>query len=151
FFAQAADSDLKPMRDGIFYDPEGTIGGLSFKERRPVYVPYPEPERFSSPVTKGFYDRGLKCLYAVPLTVHGRILGVMSVSSTNEDAFTVEDRELFVAISRQVGIAAANALAMRDLEALKDKLAQEKLYLEDEIRTEFNFDEIVGQSPTIRE
>jgi formate hydrogenlyase transcriptional activator len=150
FFAQAADSDLKPMSDNIFYDPEGTVGGLSFKTRQPVYVPRPEPERFSSPVTQKFYERGLKSLFAVPLDVHGRILGVMSISAAREDAFGKGDRELFQSIAHQVSIAAANALAVRDLEALKDKLAQEKLYLEDEIRTELNFDEIVGQGPALR-
>src|SRR5262249_6721515 len=45
---------------------------------------------------------------------------------------------------------AANSVAVRDLENLKNKLAQEKLYLEDEIRTEFNFDEIIGQSEALR-
>ena len=151
FFAQAADSELQPMSDGIFYDPEGTVGGLCFKTRQPVYAPRPDPEKFPSPVTKKFYERGMKTLYAVPLMVHGRILGVMSISCSREDALTADDRELFQSIGSQVAIAAANALAVRDLEALKDKLAQEKLYLEDEIRTEFNFEEIVGQSPTIRE
>ena len=36
------------------------------------------------------------------------------------------------------------------LQLLTDKLAQEKLYLEDEIRTEANFEEIVGQSTQLR-
>ena len=150
-FAQAADSDLRPMSDGTFYEPEGTISGLSFRTRTPVYVPRPEPDRFRSPVTLRFYERGLKSLFAVPLEVHGRLLGVMSISSAQNDAFSGPDRQLFQSIARQVSIAAANALAVRDLEALKNKLAQEKLYLEDEIRTELNFDEIVGQSPALRQ
>jgi formate hydrogenlyase transcriptional activator len=54
-------------------------------------------------------------------------------------------------ISKQVALAAANALAVRDLEELKEKLAKEKLYLESEIRTEFNFEEIIGQSAALRE
>ncbi|MBS1852242.1 MAG: sigma 54-interacting transcriptional regulator [Acidobacteria bacterium] len=151
FFAQAADSELRPMSDGIFYDPEGTVGGRSFKTGKPVYIPRLDPQEFSSPLTRSFWERGLRTLYSVPLTVHGRILGIMSISSLREDAFSPHDRELFQAIARQVAIATANALAVRDLEALKNRLAQEKLYLEDEIRTELNFDEIVGQSPALRE
>ena len=87
----------------------------------------------------------------MPITIHGRILGVMSISSVREDAFAKDDQELFQQIANHVAIAAANALAVRDLEKLKNKLAQEKLYLEDEIRNELNFDEIIGQSPALKQ
>src|SRR5262249_44704358 len=46
FIARAADSELKPMNDGILYDPEGTVGGLCFKTRQPVYAPLPDPEKY---------------------------------------------------------------------------------------------------------
>jgi formate hydrogenlyase transcriptional activator len=122
-----------------------------FKSGRPLYLPRPDYEAFPSPVTHGFYESGLKSLYSMPITIRGRNLGVMSISSVREDAFTGDDQELFQQIANQVAIAAANALAVRDLETLKDKLAQEKLYLEDEIRNELNFDEIIGQSPALRQ
>ena len=79
----------------------------------------------------------------------------MSISSKREDAFSGNDQEIFQRVASQVAIAAANAMAVRELEALKDKLAQEKLYLEDEIRTELNFDEIVevifGRRPDVED
>jgi len=50
----------------------------------------------------------------------------------------------------QVAIALENALAFKEIDALKDKLAVEKLYLEEEIRSEFNFEEIIGDSPVLR-
>ena len=150
-FSRAADSELEPMLEGIYYEPEGTVSGVTFKTGQPFYLPRPDTERFFSPVAQRFFERGLKTLYAVPVTVHGRMLGVLSVASSREDALTQDDRELFQEISKQVAIAAANALAVRDLEALKNKLAQEKLYLEDEIRSEFNFEEIIGQSPALRQ
>jgi formate hydrogenlyase transcriptional activator len=150
-FAQAVSSVLHPMQNGIYYAPEGTVSGLTFKTGRPVYVPRLDFESFPSPATQAFRDCGLKSLYAVPVTVHGRVLGVMSISSMREDAFTGADQELFQQVAKQVAIATANALAVRNLEALKEKLAQEKLYLEDEIRSEFNFEEIIGQSAALRQ
>src|SRR5262249_55912236 len=36
------------------------------------------------------------------------------------------------------------------IEKLKEKLTQEKVYLEEEIRTEHNFDEIIGESAALR-
>jgi len=150
-FAQAVSSVISPMPEGIYYDPEGTTSGLVFKSGEPLYLPRPDFESFSSPVTQGFYRSGLKSLYSMPIGIHGRKLGVMSISSVREDAFTKDDQELFQQIANQVAIAAANALSVRDLEALKNKLAQEKLYLEDEIRNELNFDEIIGQSPALKQ
>jgi formate hydrogenlyase transcriptional activator len=44
-----------------------------------------------------------------------------------------------------------NALAFRQIAELKDELAKEKSYLEDEIRSEYNFDEIVGESPALKQ
>src|SRR5258705_11498861 len=51
----------------------------------------------------------------------------------------------------QVAIAVENALAYREIAELKDRLAQEKLYLEEEIRTAADFEGIVGQSSALRQ
>ena len=58
--------------------------------------------------------------------------------------------DLLVQVAGQVAIAVENALAFQEIAELKNKLAQEKLYLEDEIRSEMNFDEIVGESSSLR-
>ena len=59
--------------------------------------------------------------------------------------------ELLTHVAGQIAIAVENALAYREISQLKDKLAQEKLYLEEEIRSEMNFDQIVGNSPALRQ
>ena len=150
-FARALDSDSQPIAEGIHYDPKDTVSGRAFETGLPFYLPRPDVVQFPSPVSKSFFDMGMKSLYAVPVAVHGRKLGTLTFASSQEDAWSKDDQELLQEITKQVSIAAANAIAMGELEALKNKLAQEKLYLEDEIRTEFNFDEIVGQSPALRE
>src|SRR5438093_1786315 len=53
-------------------------------------------------------------------------------------------------VTNQVALAVENALAFREIAELKDKLAQEKIYLEEEIRTDHNFEEIIGQDPALR-
>ena len=50
-----------------------------------------------------------------------------------------------------MAIAVENALAFREIAELKDKLAEEKFYLQDEIRIEHNFEEIVGESTTLKQ
>jgi formate hydrogenlyase transcriptional activator len=51
----------------------------------------------------------------------------------------------------QVAIAIENALAYREIAELKDKLAREKLYLEEEIRSTSDFEGIIGQSSALRQ
>ena len=78
------------------------------------------------------------------------MLGTLSVVSMQEDAFSQDDAELLTQIGAQVAIAVENALAFKQIAQLKDKLTKEKLYLQEEIQTEYNFQEIVGDSQTLR-
>jgi formate hydrogenlyase transcriptional activator len=78
------------------------------------------------------------------------VRGVLSVARLRKDSFTDQDVDFLLQIAGQVAIAIDNALAYRKISELSDKLEQEKLYLEDEIRSELNFEEIVGNSAVLR-
>ena len=93
---------------------------------------------------------GLKSSCVIPLVNRGRGLGSLSISRTSEISFTPDDVEFLTQASGQIAIAIENALAYREISELKDKLAQEKLYLEEEIRSEMNFENIVGNSPALK-
>jgi formate hydrogenlyase transcriptional activator len=86
----------------------------------------------------------------LPLVSRGRVLGVFGVVKYQDNAFAGGDIEFLTQIANQVAIAVENALAFGEIRELKDKLAQEKLYLEDEIRSEMNFAQIVGTSASLR-
>jgi len=91
---------------------------------------------------------GTVCI--LPLVSRGRVLGLFGVVKYQDNAFNSDDMEFLTQIGNQVAIAVENALAFGQIRELKDKLAQEKLYLEDEIRSEMNFAQIVGKSPSLR-
>src|SRR5262249_26197320 len=74
----------------------------------------------------------------------------MSFASQSVDAYGSEDRELMEHIARQVTIAVENALAFEKIRELRKRIEDEKVYLEEEIRTEYRFDELVGNSPALR-
>jgi len=95
-------------------------------------------------------EEAIKSACALPLISRNRTLGLLTLASRAENAFNPEDVDFLVRAAGQVAIAVENALAYREIAELKDKLAQEKLYLEDEIRSEMNFDEIVGKSAALR-
>jgi formate hydrogenlyase transcriptional activator len=93
---------------------------------------------------------GANSLCRVPLVSHERVLGVLSLGSVRENAFSDDDVEFLEQVGSQIAIAVENATAYREIAELKDKLVQEKVYLEDEIRSELNFEEIVGTSEGLR-
>ncbi len=95
-------------------------------------------------------EAGAKSICHLPLVGRKRVLGVLTLGSMREDAFSSDDVAFLSQVASQVAIAVDNALAYRQISDLKDRLAQEKLYLEDEIRSELNFEEIVGKSEALR-
>jgi formate hydrogenlyase transcriptional activator len=123
---------------------DGTPGGRAFTTRQPVINDGNQP---SHPLAK---RAGLKSGVVVPLISHDRALGTLGVGSLQENAFTEDDADLLNQVGKQVAIAVENALAFREIDALKNQLEEEKLYLEEEIRTEYNFEEIIGNSPTLK-
>jgi formate hydrogenlyase transcriptional activator len=129
---------------------EGTPEGRAFTTRRTVLIKRLDLTEFPAEIVKRAAAEGLQSGCAVPLVAHGRPLGTLSVVSLRESAFTEEDADLLSRIGTQVAIAVENALAYREIDSLKDKLNKEKLYLEDEIRTEYNFEEIIGESGALK-
>jgi formate hydrogenlyase transcriptional activator len=87
---------------------------------------------------------------ACPLFGRNRTLGVLSAARVEDKPFSEEDLALLVQISKQVAIALDNSLAYGEINELKEQLAREKVYLEDEIRTEMQFHDIVGNSSALR-
>lgn len=93
---------------------------------------------------------GLQSACIVPLMRRQQALGVLALARFEENHFTLEDLDFLTQIATQIAIAVENAVAYGQIAELKEQLAQEKLYLEDEIRSEMNFKEVVGKSPAIR-
>jgi len=89
-------------------------------------------------------------LFLYPLIIRERVLGVLGLGSSRENAFTEDDLSFLGQVANQIALAVENALAYGQVSELKDKLAQENVYLESEIRSELYFEEIVGNSEPLR-
>lgn len=138
-----------PSNEDVFIEDEiveleGTAGGIAYSTRKPVLR---DCDDLAGPVGK---RAGLKSSCTVPLISHDRMLGVLGIGSLKEKAFSQADIELLDQIGKQVAIAVENALAFREIDSLKNQLKEEKLYLEEEIRTEYNFEEIIGSSVALK-
>ncbi len=105
----------------------------------------------ASPCAQDLLDRGIKSFCSVPLLSRNRALGALNVGRRKDAGFDPEDVQLLGQVAQQISIAVENALAFREIAALKDKLAKEKVYLEEEIQTDYNFEEIVGESRALKQ
>jgi formate hydrogenlyase transcriptional activator len=136
------------VREEVLIPIEGTPPGLAFKTGEPIVGMIRDfchmiPD--SPPLAEG-----LTTGCVLPLASRGRVHGVLILGRRDENAFSRNDIKFLMQVASQVAIAVENALAYSKIAELKEKLTQEKLYLEDEIRTELNFEEIVGKSAVLR-
>jgi formate hydrogenlyase transcriptional activator len=89
-------------------------------------------------------EHGIESLCCIPLTTRQGELGTLNLASKEANAFAPPDIGFLEQVAGQVAVALDNARSYREIAQLTDKLANEKLYLEEEIRSELNFEEIVG-------
>ena len=117
---------------------------------KPVIVERFDPADILPEIYEEVLAEGLKRTCLIPLVNRGRALGILSLARKSEATFTPEDVEFLAQAAGQIAIAIENAIAYHEISQLKDKLAQERLYLEEEIRSEMNFENIVGNSPALK-
>jgi formate hydrogenlyase transcriptional activator len=138
------------LRQGMSKELDSSLAGQVFRSGKPWVADIEEWNR------SGFDDRvisgnGVETICMLPLIRCRNILGVLCLVRMQKNAFTDKDIEFLTQIAGQVAIAIDNAFAYRRITELSDKLTQEKLYLEDEIRSELNFEEIIGNSAALRQ
>jgi formate hydrogenlyase transcriptional activator len=105
------------------------------------------PARFASPALA----ENLRSGVTIPLVSGSKPLGVLTLASTDESLFQQEELGFLVQVGNQVALAIENALAYEKVAEARNQLNTEKTYLEDEIRSDHNFEEIIGTSRALRE
>jgi formate hydrogenlyase transcriptional activator len=138
------------FREEVVVPIEGTLPGKVFRTGKAVIAEQLDPNEFDVESYKRLAGEGIRSGCLIPLISKNRVLGVLGLGRRQGAQFTQEDIAFLSQIANQCAIAVENAVAYGQIADLKDKLAQEKLYLEDEIRSELNFEEIVGTSTTLR-
>jgi formate hydrogenlyase transcriptional activator len=127
-----------------------TTKGETFQSGKPWILNRLDPADVSPEMYAKAAGEGMNSLCDVALISRDRVLGVLALASREENAFDREATAFLAQVAQQVAIGLENALAYGEIAELKDKLAQEKLYLEEEIRGEMDFEGIVGQSSVLR-
>ena len=130
---------------------EGSPAGEAFRTREPVVLAQLEGSHYAPETVRHLTNLGMQSGCWVPLVHRGAAIGTMAVSSRLEGAFSQRDAEMLSDIADQVAMAVNNAVAFRQIAELRDRLTQEKRYLEEEINVENRFEDIVGESTGLRQ
>ena len=95
-------------------------------------------------------DEGILSYVAAPLIAKNTVIGSLSVESRKAERYSEDEAEFLVDVAKQVGLAVENMLAYEEVARLKARLEQENLYLQEEVKTEHNFEDIIGHSQPMR-
>ncbi len=144
-----------PLRKGPAAESEITVakdpGGKALLQRASLIFTKDEMRGFHPGTTDHLLAEGLKSLCCVPLLRPKGPLGVLVLGSTRADAFKTDDLTLLNQVAAQLAIALENARAALEVEQFRSRLEREKRYLEGETRTQLHFEEIVGESPALKD
>ena len=123
--------------------------GLAFTTRKYVLRRDLEVERATSSEERA-YGHGFRSICALPLVLRGQSIGAITVGSLQRAQYSEADAEFLMEVADQIAIAVDNMRAHEETQALKARFEAEAVYLQEEIKSQHNFEEIIGQSAPIR-
>lgn len=140
----------EPTAPEMILPPEDDPAGLVWQTQQPLITSSLAELRRWPRLLERVQPYGVQSYCWLPLTTARRRLGTLVFTSKQPSTYDTADVGFLQHVANQVAVAVENALAFHEIEALKDKLAKENAYLEEEARTQHNFGEVVGESAVLR-
>ncbi len=127
-----------------------SLCGRAIQTRDAAFLTADDLRDMNDPLAKAMCEAGVRSVCSVPLIAGERVWGALNPSSRIENAFGPSEVEYLQQVANQIAAALQNAHAYREIAQLKERLDQEKRYLEYEIRSAEQSDNIVGTSPALK-
>ena len=140
--------DYTPIGRRLILD--DSPAGLAFASQKHVVRGDLEAQRLTASEERA-YGHGFRSICALPLVVRGHSIGAITMGSLGRSRYSEADAQFLMEVANQIAIAVDNLRAHEETEALKARFEAEAVYLQEEIKTEHNFEEIIGQSATLRD
>ena len=137
------------VKEGILIESVGACK-RALETLQPTIRNIANPQEFPPDLYKLMLAEGLKTQCVIPLVSRGRAVAALTINRRTDDPFLPDEIDFLQEASGQIAIAIENCLAFSQISELKEKLAQEKVYLEEEIRSDMGFEQIVGNSPALK-
>ena len=129
---------------------EASISGRAIQAQEVVFFTAKDLQSMTDPLARAMLEGGIRSVCSVPLIARDRVWGTLTPSSPAENAFGPSGVEYLQQVANQIATALRNAHDYREIENLRDRLVQEKRYLEYEIRSAGQNDDIIGNSPSLK-
>ncbi len=143
-------SGKRLIREEMVFPLDQVPSGEAIESRKSVRFDRESLERMGTEGAKLLLAEGLVSGVCLPLLTRNAVLGTLNLASYRPGAFSDADIELLGQVAVQFAIALENALAYCEIEELKNRLAEENLILEDEMRSGYQFEDIVGESAALQ-
>lgn len=137
------------LQEGSLIPMETSPSGRVFRTGEPWVGNTPVTAR-SNPLHCLGGAEGFRFICVMPLIKRNRVLGVLGLGRKEEPAFTPDDVDFLTQVASQLAVAVENALEHQQVSEARKRLTEQRLYLQEEIRTEHNFEEIIGESSALR-
>jgi formate hydrogenlyase transcriptional activator len=140
------------VREGEIFplDDEANPAGAAFRTGTPLCIGRDAIATLGAGHRSILAELGMEWACLLPMSARGRRIGTIVVARRQGERFSDDDVAILAAAAGQIAFAVQNALAFEEIASLRDKLALEKVYLEDEIRADHDFEEVVGESTALR-
>ena len=144
-----------PVKVGTLVPIDDTISGKVYKSREPEMFRFDEIQISSAKAAAAWYRQilrsGLKVGCALPLIHNNRVLGVLVVATRRDQETATHDMSFLQELARLIAMSLSNALRYEQVNESRERLVSAKNWIEDQIRTEFSFETIVGASQAIKD
>jgi formate hydrogenlyase transcriptional activator len=148
FLAVEGELHSDYFQTGLEFSREETCGSWVFEHLRPLVRHDLEKEQ-QYHNERRLAAEGIRSMCVVPLALQGECIGLLSLVSREKDRYSDEDAAFFQEVANQVALAVQNMQSYQEIDNLKARLEKENVYLQEELRAEHNFEEIVGNSPAL--
>ena len=138
-----------PFNVGTELELQGSHVGWVLEHRKPLLRCDLEAE-CQFPVEENLLAAGIRSYLVVPLVARGAGFGTLNIGRHAPNCYSDEDGLVLEEVGKQVALAIENMVAYEEIAQLKSRLEEENLYLQEEIKTEHNFEEIIGQGQAIK-
>jgi len=138
------------LEEGALIDAQGTVAAHVFRTGKAWVGRVADVLESGLELNPKWLELGFTVGCVLPLASRHRILGTLGLRRREDKVYTEDEINFLMQVANQIAVAVENALAYSEVRSLRDKLAEERVYLRDEIRTERNFEEIVGKSAVLR-
>jgi len=138
------------INQGTVVPIEQALSGRAIRKKNAVFFTAADLKEMRAPLAKAMYSAGIQSVCSMPLVAGDRVWGALNVSSEKDEAFGPSEVEYLEQVARLIGAALRNANAYREIDVLKNRLAQEKRYLESELRGATPPEGIVGSSAALK-